>query len=154
MDVNGGERGLNDPAGGTATRLRRRSWFGILLLTAVGLLLGGVCYDAFNCVGKEQVVFAEFPHYSGKRVAWTSNLDGRCYGSYTAPVTQEEALKYYQTQLKEHGWFVVPVERRSFPLHLRAYRDGFEYSVFFLDAAEEGYDEVGTRVHIQGGPGR
>ena len=48
MALNGGERGLNGPAGGTAKRLRHRGWFGILMLAVVGLLLGGVCYDAFN----------------------------------------------------------------------------------------------------------
>ena len=124
------------------------------MLAAVGLLLGGVCYDAFTCVGKEQAVFAEFPHYGGSRVAWSSNLDGRCYGSYTAPTTQAEVLKYYQTQLMEHGWTVAPVNYRGFPLQLAARRDGFEYSVFLLDAVQEGYAEGGTMVHIQGGPGR
>ena len=103
MDLKNGDssRARDHGDGGTAspppphtsgTRLRRHGWLGLFLLAAVGLLLGGSCYDTFMCVGKEQAVFAEFPHYGGQRVEWSSNLDGRCYGSYTAPATQADVL--------------------------------------------------------------
>ena len=103
MDLKNGDssRARDHGDGGTAspppphtsgTRLRRHGRLVLFLLAAVGLLLGGSCYDTFMCVGKEQAVFAEFPHYGGQRVEWSSNLDGRCYGSYTAPATQADVL--------------------------------------------------------------
>ena len=74
------------------------------------------------------------------------------WGSYTDLATQKDVLSYYQAQLTKRGWRVAPVDYRGFPLHLEARRDGFAYTVFFLDAAQEGDAEGGTRVHIQGGP--
>ena len=104
----------------------------IVLLAGVGVGAATMGND-FICSKAERRAMSEFPHYGGANPEWESNFKiiGGCSTLYTVQAVPEEVRTYYQDQLRQRGWTIIPGEANTFPIYFEAERGDLRYFLMF-----------------------